>query len=186
MTRRHDALTHAHDDLSAALVAFSAAETRMMDARAALPGAACYDGSGGRGRSPGSTVERLATSVDPTARDRRQLDQSLRALLIHAREIRRLVDAWNPRPATDKERREVAHVNDVKPSCVHCTERRLEIRKEVEHAQNGPSDVGGLLPSPLVLCRWCKDVVRQVQRLPSEREIDRHANRQRLRIEATS
>lgn len=185
MTRRHDALIHAHDDLTAALVAFSAAETRMMDARAALPGAACYDGSGGRGRSPGSTVERLATSVDPTQRDRDQLDESLKALLTHSREILRLVRAWTPRPATDKERREVAHVNETKPSCVHCTERRLEIRKEVEHAQNGPSDVGGLLPSPLVLCRWCKDVVRQVQRLPSEREIDRHANRQRLRIEAS-
>lgn len=178
MTRRNDALRQALDDLQAAARLFPAAEQRIMDARAALPGAASYDGPRGGGGS--SSTERHALTPDPTAHDRALLDSALAALVAQSYTLLRLTQAWTPRTPSAKDRAEVERVNRGDDGCAH-------------HAAWGTWEpvhctgtAGGVLEVALPLCRWCWDRTRTDGRLPSADRMQRRADGRadRVKVEA--
>ena len=179
MTRRSDTLDQIQRDLRGASAGFSDAERRMMDARAALPGAASYEGASARGLSVGSSVERLALTPDPTDHDRRLMDTLLHRLARDAHALANLVAAWTPRPPSERDKAEVSHRNDT--TCEHCTRWRKPGNAAPIRATG---DVSGNLADPLALCDWCYRFVRRTGRTPSKGEVERNDDGLRVMVAA--
>ena len=158
-----DDLTHHH----AAQVA--EAIRRLMDARPALPGAG---GQGGGGRVKGPHADptlSLAMKPDRVAREIAQLDDVLRRMSVDAQWLRSFVDRWQPHAPTDRDRRDVEKVNEgPDPLCEHCTPHLPSGSIHVERPLTvNPTTVKGNLPTPMMLGRWCYDVVCDTGELPT-------------------
>lgn len=197
-TRTH-ALLEDHPKLKAAAVdldycasdnRLALALARLWDARAALPGAANYDSSGGHSDS-GSSTERHAVTGDRTQRDRDTFDASLRTLdgalgalershLRQARNlaaacraaytIRRTVDAWTARQATAKDQKHSEHTAGMADECT-LTRQHLGLHVRAHRT----TDLHGMLPTQQPVGRWAYDFASRRGRLPSQLEWDRHA-----------
>lgn len=181
----HD-LTLALADLDHCDPLFVGAARRMQDARAGLPGAQAYDSpSVSGGGSSSSASERLAERVDATQADRDLLDRLLTDLWTDVRGVilepaqvctritrntltlRRLVDAWTPHRPTDKQRAQVAAVNDGDWCTHHQTAGYME-----------PTHRHWLVDGVKVpLCQACIDQHRRNGRLPSGEWMQRRASR---------
>lgn len=161
-----DALNRAQDDLARLLPGFSAAHRRLLDANQAQPGAASYDP---RGSSAVSPTERLALTTDPTEKQRRQLDESVKAIAFHTRMLDLIVTEWTPHAPTARDRAQVERANDPTPECA--VTRDLLGKHEPAHVT---SDCGGVLPDAIPVSRWVYDFVRQQGRLPVVGELERH------------
>jgi hypothetical protein len=181
----HD-LTLALSDLDHCDPLFVNAAKRMQDARAGLPGAQAYDSpSVSGGGSASSAPERLAEQTDATQADRDLLDRILTDLWTDVRGVilepaqvctritrntltlRRLVDAWTPHRPTDKQRAQVAAVNDGDWCTHHQTAGYME-----------PTHRHWLVDGVKVpLCQACIDQHRRNGRLPSGEWMQRRASR---------
>lgn len=203
MSRRTDAFTRARTQATALLEdhpkladavkdldycatddRFRRAVGRLWDARAALPGAAAYDGQPGGGSSE-SKVERLAMAGDPTDWDRQQFDHHLRVLLANlnplnmprvaasAHRLRVFVDVWGltGRQANQRERAEVERVNHATNECA-LTREHLGCFVPVYRNSN----LGGLLPEATPVGRWVYDESRKLARLPTSQEWRKHGS----------
>lgn len=190
------------DDLvmtSAGMVpAFLAAARAMQDARPGLPGAQAYDAPSVSGGSSKSTQpERLAEQEDRTEADRRLLDTTLAHLWVlagpgvildapvvvkgitaDALTLRRLIEAWTPRPPTDKQRQAVTRANDPEAECAH--HRTFGTFEPVHRTTDG----SGLLNLPTPLCRFCYDRLRTDGVLPSADRMQRLAQGRSDRVRA--
>lgn len=172
---------------------------RMQDARPGLPGAQAYDApSVSGGSSSGSHPERMAEQDDPTEADRVLLDRTLAHLWLMVRPdtaivdpvevarivtrdcltLRRLIDAWTPRPASDKQRNAVTRANDPEAECAH--HRTFGTFEPVHRTTDG----GGLLNVKTPLCRWCHDRLRTDGVLPSADRMQRLADGRGDRVRA--
>jgi hypothetical protein len=181
----HD-LTLALSDLDHCDPLFVNAAKRMQDARAGLPGAQAYDSpSVSGGGSSSSAPERLAEQTDATQADRDLLDRILTDLWTDVRGVilepaqvctritrntltlRRLVDAWTPHRPTDKQRAQVAAVNDGDWCTHHQTAGYME-----------PTHRHWLVDGVKVpLCQACIDQHRRTGRLPTGEWMQRRASR---------
>ena len=181
----HD-LTLALSDLDHCDPLFVNAARRMQDARAGLPGAQAYDSpSVSGGGSASSAPERLAERIDSTQADRDLLDRILTDLWTDVRGVilepaqvctritrntltlRRLVDAWTPHRPTDKQRAQVAAVNDGDWCTHHQTAGYME-----------PTHRHWLVDGVKVpLCQACIDQHRRTGRLPTGEWMQRRASR---------
>ena len=165
---------------------FIIAARAMQDARAGLPGAQAYDSpSVSGGGSSASAPERLAERIDSTQADRDLLDRLLTDLWTDVRGVilepaqvctritrntltlRRLVDAWTPHRPTDKQRAQVAAVNDGDWCTHHQTAGYME-----------PTHRHWLVDGVKVpLCQACIDQHRRTGRLPTGEWMQRRASR---------
>jgi hypothetical protein len=68
---------------------------------------------------------------------------------------------------------------ETEPACATCA--RAEHWSPVHRS----SDVGGRLPQPRPLCRWCHDFVRNMDRLPTSEEVQAHHEGRRVRLRAS-
>lgn len=94
--------------------------------------------------------------------------------------LRLIVEAEVPKAPTDRQRREVEKEN--REQVEECAiMRRLADDFEVTLCT---SDLGGLLPEPLPVCRWVYDFARSKGRLPSKQEAKQHALGQRVMVKA--
>jgi hypothetical protein len=59
---------------------------------------------------------------------------------------------------------------DSDPGCQHC-QRYGHWSPPISDV---PSTVNGNIPEPLLLCRWCRDVVRRHGALPSQKHVEAH------------
>lgn len=159
----------------------------MQDARPGLPGAQAYDApSVSGGSSNGSHPERMAEQDDRTEADRRLLDhtlshlwflvrpgvimdpdQAVKNITADALVLRRLIEAWTPRPPTDKQRRDLTVANAAPVDCEHHATAGIF---EPMHAHG---TVGGNLDLPMRLCLACHNQVRRNGKLPSGEWMER-------------
>ena len=110
---------------------------------------------------------------DQARTDIKAMDTALREINKHAAILRRLVDTYTPHAATAKDQAVVNKANDpeaVLPGCVH----HHDFNREWVPVHR-TSNVGGNLPHPLALCRWCYDRVRTDGRLPTADRMERLA-----------
>lgn len=154
---------------------FRIAVRQLQDARPGLPGAQDYSSSktSSGGRSD-SVPERLLLTEDRSAGDRRQLDDNLRMLarfLDHgsagpaiqaAHNLRRLVDVWCTRPASDLDRRKALEENRKLEGCQHHQTANI-----FEPVTRPNTTCGGRLALPLDLCEHCYFCLIRKDRLPT-------------------
>ena len=179
----HDpALAVAVADLHYCANHFLEAAQRLQDARPSSLGSAGSDGPAVSGSGISNPTARLALAQDPTAIDRAMMDLALRTLVRHARNapahprqigsaahtLRRIVTAWTPRHPTDKDKRNVEHLND-RDLCAH--HRTAGLVEYVVHT----GTVSGNLPQPLGLCSACYWQVRRTGSLPSAEWLEQRA-----------
>ena len=108
------------------------------------------------------------------------LDKLVKQLTHTAHLARLIVEAEVPKAPTDRQRREVEKEN--REQVEECAiMRRLADDFEVTLCT---SDLGGLLPEPLPVCRWVYDFARSKGRLPSKQEAKQHALGQRVMVKA--
>lgn len=170
----------------------------MQDARPGLPGAQAYDApSVSGGSSNGSHPERMAEQDDRTEADRRLLDhtlshlwflvrpgvimdpdQAVKNITADALVLRRLIEAWTPRPPTDKQRQAVTRANDPEAECAH--HRSFGTFEPVHRTTDG----NGLLSLPTPLCRFCYDRLRTDGVLPTADRMQRLAEGRTDRVRA--
>lgn len=190
-------LAPAVKDLDDAAPNLTAAVERLILGQRDGMAAASYDGGRGGGSS-GSVPERLteAGTRDAASETLAELDRTLRYLTenlrrphiarqricTNARTVWRIVEAWRPREAGDKQRKVSEQPTpDTDPLCQHCTPHRARGNAERVHRTG---DVAGNLPGPMPLCHWCYRFVLRVGRLPTKSEVQRNDNGQRVMVKA--
>ena len=99
---------------------------------------------------------------DPTGR------AAVRRLIDAGLELDRLIDSATPSVPTASTRRRLEL--DADPGCAHC----VRIGVWSEPTGKTPTDVGGLMADPVLLCRWCREHLVEVGALPSERLLRAH------------
>lgn len=172
----HDNLTAAHDILSRVLTLMDTIdgdgrnlEGRMVDGYRGHPKAASYDSD---------RVTASGTS-DPTGnaaiqrRNMAETDHKLvrarsRDLLELVYGMEKVAASYTPRPATDKERREVDGAND--PGCTSCA--RTEVRQGLARWEPVHKDK---------LCRFCYQYRRDTGLCPTEAQLYAHHSGQRVK-----
>jgi len=153
---------------------------RMRDAQGGLR-ARQYDATQSGGRRRDTTFAGMG--ADRALADERELDQCIEAA---ARSINRawaIAASYPPaHVATAGERRSLGLGDG--PYCESCARtnrgdgspRQEPIRPDL----SGPTDVGGRLPMPALLCDWCYRAVSDWNRLPAPDEVERHHTRGRV------
>lgn len=186
MTKRTDHYNRALEDATYITDKLAEAEKRMMDARPGLPGAQAFDSPSVSGGTSSSPTERTALATvehgNRATADIRAMDRALRDFGTASEVLRRLVDAYTPHAATAKDQASVDKANDpeaVVPGCVH----HHDFNREWVPAHR-TSTVGGNLPHPMALCRWCYDRVRTDGRLPTADRMERLARSKPDRVRA--
>jgi hypothetical protein len=188
MTTEDNMLTAASDLRHAAPLAADA-RRQLEDQRRGLPGSAL--GGNGGGHTSSSPVESalgLNNPADPhgytlphdrAAQALTELAELEKRLKRDAYRYRVLVTAAAARPADAKARREAERANSGDKLCEHCTPWMRPGNVEPVFVTG---DVLGNLPDPKGLCKWCWRFVRNHARLPSQSEVERHDNGQRIRV----
>jgi hypothetical protein len=159
--------------------------TRLVDSQPGLS-ANHGDGSGGAISDPtGNAVER----PDQPAHDLRNLDGHLIAALRALDKSRVVLSNYGPpRPAGEADRLALARENTrPEPMCAECAtisepHSDLPFSKPPDPRRVGPTDVGGRLPAPLVLCAWHVNFVEANGRLPTSRELAVYRDTGRVRV----
>lgn len=168
MTAAHEATRQAARDLAEALTYFADAEQRLYDSNPAFPGAASYDGPGGRSANTDTHPERHALNPDPTQFDRDLFAKLTRSLPRDAHSLVLLIEAWRGGKApTVKQRAEVDRLNNV-DECEH--HRLAGLFMPVAHEGNP----GKNLDVPMKLCSYCYDQTRRNGRLPTGEMMEKH------------
>lgn len=183
MTKRTEHFARAVTDATYIADRLAAAEQRMMDARPGLPGAQAFDSPSVSGGTSSSPTERHALNDggDRTRADIAAMDQAVREIGKHTAILRRLVDAWTPHTATAKQKAATELANEVVPECRHCREGA-----DVFEPFRTTTDVGGILPGPVPLCRWHADFTARTKRPATARETDMHHQGRTIRLPAES
>jgi len=142
------------------------AEDRIRDAMAGQPGAASWDGDLVSGAGHGDPTCMAAIHPDTARADlkrRRHLIESARSNLEQALTIDGL---YLPRPASDRDRREVDASNDA--GCVECA--RTHVADGVARWEPVHVTATGKLST----CRWCYEWERSTGRKPTLGELEQH------------
>lgn len=135
---------------------------------------------------PDPTFVAAARGVDPASRDLVELDRICNQLVALVDSAWVIVDRYPPpRSATASDRlaldRENRRGDDGCRNCARIEGERGGPRWSPVHpARLGPTDVGGRLAEPALLCRWCYERVEAWGRLPSPAELQRHHRGQRV------
>lgn len=127
-----------------------------------------------------------ALVIDGASRDLRSLDRLLGQLYRAAVDLHGVLVSYpDAHQAGEADRLALARANIVPdPGCANCA--RLEGpdgRPRWEPADlrvSGPTTAGGVLAEPMVLCSWCRNRLDLWGRLPSEAELTRHHQGQRV------
>jgi hypothetical protein len=112
---------------------------------------------------------------DQAAADERDLDRALKAASTEIAKAWAIIGRY-PVPArvSERQRRDLGLVAD--PGCESCARTKGPAggnRWVAPHPNlRRPTTVGGRLPAPIILCRWCYECVRNWGRLPLPAEID--------------
>lgn len=193
MSPRTEALAHAITDLETASPLFGDAIARLMDNRKGLPGSGFAGGSRGIG-GHSAPVERAAVGdctclaepctctdlpADPAAATIREADKRVRRIQADALWLLRLTQANAPRHPSAKDHRDLERVNDPDPECLHCRQGA-----DKHEPFRTITDVGGILPAPVPLCRWHTDFTARNERPASPRETELHAEGRTIRLPA--
>ena len=168
------------------------ARLRLQDQRRGQP-AAADPNSGGTSSGGSSPVERAlglggsdptrdtdwTLPVDTAANLLAELDTITTRLHRDMARAARIVMANTPHAPTSRQRSEVKALNDPDPECAHCRQdcNRHEPYRTI-------SDVGGILPAPVPLCRWHIDFAARVGRRARPQETDMHHQGRTIRIPA--
>lgn len=153
---------------------FRIAVRQLQDSRPGQPGAQALDGKTSGGGRAESVQERLIGQVDRSAMDRRLLDTSLRGVVVGIRRsdltlatgsaamLRRLVDVWCTRPASDLDRRNALEENRKLEGCQHHQTANI-----FEPVTRPTTTCGGRLPLPMDLCEHCYFQLVRKEKLPT-------------------
>lgn len=182
-------VTVAAEDLAAAAPLIDTARARIRDQRRGMPGS----GLGSTGPSSGDHSSPVEAALgltgtgpavlngDPAEHRLAELDRLIKAVAADARRILQIVQGNTPHAPSDRDRAAVRQDND--PLCEHCTRHRPTGKVEPVHRTG---DVNGVLaPLSMGLCLWCYRYVREVGKLPSKQDIDRHNKGLKRLVRAT-
>ena len=193
MTKRTDHYARALVDATYITDKLAEAEKRMMDARPGLPGAQAFDSPSVSGGASGGPVEAALNLTggteesdanwqhpqDQARADIKAMDTAIREINKHAAILRRLVDAYTPHAATGKDKAAAERANELDPECRHCREGA-----DVFEPFRTTTDVGGILPAAVPLCRWHADFTARTKRPATARETDMHHQGRTIRLPA--
>lgn len=176
-------LTRAAADITKALDGYTKARTNLVDAQHGQPGSGLGGGGGRGGGSPVETALGIAgpgegnIRPDQARRQLAELDRIVRQLAKDAALLEVIVASQTPRAPTDKQRRQVDRANNAEPECRHCRDHanRYEPYRTV-------TDVDGILPAEVPLCRWHTDFIRRTGRPATKTETERHAQGRTIRL----
>lgn len=187
MTRR---LRQAQADLAEVLDLHAGATQRLRDRRRGAPGSSY--GGGGSGNL-GSPVEGALglNGGDPTQDHKHTLtgddaqqrldaiDRLEKRIAADTATLLRLCKADAPRRPSPRDQRDVERLNDPDPECQPCREHanRFEPYRTT-------TDVGGIYPTEIPLCRWHADFARTKGRPATRNETERHAQGRTIRLPA--
>jgi len=189
MSKRTESLARTLEDLSKAAPGLHDAVARVQDQRRGLPGAASYDRAGGRSSTtPDPTGQAVASTAskeiplgrpDPARAQLAELDERLRRQEADALWILRFVQSNTPHAASPKDKAVSEAANQPDPECRHCREGA-----DVFEPFRTTTDVGGILPQPVPLCRWHADFTARTKRAATARETDMHHQGRTIRLPA--
>lgn len=174
-------LQGAAEDLAATQRDTDMVIARMRDSIEGHPAAQNYDpGGGGDGTSSTERIgTRLAEYGDRARADLAAVDRLTRRIAADAQVLRRIMDSHRPHHASDKDRREAERVNSPETECAHC-----RAHGDKHEPSRTTTDVGGILPVPVPLCRWHADFTARQSRPASTSETDRHHQGRTIRLPA--
>jgi hypothetical protein len=189
VSKRTESLVRTLEDLTKAQPGLHDAVARVQDQRRGLPGAASYDRAGGRSSdTPDPTGQAITGTAsqatplgrpDPASAELAELDKRLRRSEADALWLLRFVQSNTPHAATPKAKAEAERANELDPECRHCREGA-----DVFEPFRTTTDVGGILPNPVPLCRWHADFTARTKRAATARETDMHHQGRTIRLPA--
>lgn len=146
-------------------------------------------GSSDPGTGEGDPTGNAADRPDQPAHDLRRRDQALRAAYIALDTIRHIDANYGPpRPAGEADRLALRRDNSkAEPCCQNCAgiseaHSDLPYLAAPDPRRQGPTDVGGRLAEPMLLCAWCVNFVAANDRLPRPDELEQHRDRSVVRV----
>jgi hypothetical protein len=115
------------------------------------------------------TAANALPHINPTNQDAHRIDHA-------AQTIQRItVETLNTRPPTPKD---LAHLAaDGQPGCQSCA--RIKWWNDPNYNTGRPTNLGGLLPEPWLLCRPCQTFTINNDRPPTRNELDHRRNNPR-------
>lgn len=163
---------------------------RLQDAQPGLR-AASYDDDLVSGNSVSDPTGNSAGHADPTVSNLHDFDVELE-------KARKALDAaavvlrnyGPPRRANEADRLALQRANTKPEPCCEnhatITEPHGDLPLLVPSWKGrNPSDVGGRLPKPMLLCRWCVDFVISQGVLPSKEQLEARRDGRRVKVKAT-
>lgn len=169
----------------------------MRDAMAGQPGAQSYDNPvvGGHrtvlddegipmpalSDPTGEAAVTAAQGQDQASIDHRDTLKDIHAVAVIFDRMTTRFARYQPRSATDKERRETERANDP-------TARGCELCQRAGHWHppftDKPTDVAGVLDEPYLLCEWHWRFVRKMGRLTTEQETAAYVSGRPVKVSA--
>jgi hypothetical protein len=135
---------------------------------------------------PDPTAAAALRGADPATRDLVRLDRICNRLVALIEEAWDIADRYPPpRSATETDRLALERENSRgEDGCQNCSriegERGGPRWSPVHSGITWPTDVGGRLAEPMLLCRWCYGRVAEWGRVPSPSELQRHHRGQKV------
>lgn len=130
-------------------------------------------GPGGTGIS--DPTGSLAVRTNRARTDERQVDRMLRSIVNSAEGIERTMRYWTDDiPLKARELAELERQAD--PGCEVMARVKRDGKPVFDETYQASTTVGGRLDRPYRLCRWAYDFVRKVERLPTDAEVQLHAD----------
>jgi hypothetical protein len=170
-------------DLAELCAAFRAGLGQRLTEAELGPPASATDRGGRSGwathADPTAAAALAGLGFDLAAAHRHELNSCLTDARARIRRALAIAAAYPPpRAAGEADRLALGRLNARPPGCQSCAQLRSpagERRWEpLDSRRAGPTDVGGRLPIPQLLCRWCVDRVSQWGRLPTLAELELH------------
>lgn len=137
-----------------------------------------FDGAGTSHRHDATFSQ--AMGADQAVADERELTKAIETASRLATSAMEIAGRYPPpHRATDHDLATLGHLNAATgnwcASCARTTSPAGGPRCEPPRgAQANPTDVGGRLAEPMLLCEWCYGCVRRWGRTPTVDELDRH------------
>ena len=141
-------------------------EQRIVDGYRGHPKAAAYDSDKVTASGTSDPTGNAAMQRAVAEGHHKLLRARVRDLVDLAVAVEKLAVSYTPRPATDKERREVDSAND--PGCVECA--RTYVADGVARWEPVHVTATGKLST----CRWCYEWERSTGRKPTLGELEQH------------